>query len=176
VTATSHPIRHRLAAAAAAGALLALAGCASFSEGFQQGFNSTQPTAEAPAVVDAPATVARLVSVGTATDAHTTTDESDPNHLLGRPNGYTSRATFTIPGVKTQGEDDIEGCDRGGCVEQWPSADAAKNRVAYLTEVGSKAPVLGGGYTYTRDGLVLRVSKTATPTQAETVSKAFLTA
>lgn len=156
--------RFALAAVIAA----SLTGCASFSEGLSAGYQ--QATAPAP---DAAATVAQLAQAGVAADPHTTTAESDPNHLLGRPNGYTSRATFTVPGVDP-GPSDAESCSRGGCIESWPDEAAAQTRVDYMRELAAKSPLLAAGYTYVRDELVLRVAGTATPAQATAVSKVFL--
>lgn len=125
--------------------------------------------------VDAAAAVGELVAAGLAADPHSSTAESDPNRLLGRPNGYASRTTFTIPGVDASGfGGDVEGCDRGGCVEQWSDEEAGQARVAYISEIGKRLPV-AVEYSYVReDGLVLRIANAATPTQAEQVSAVFL--
>jgi hypothetical protein len=102
----------------------------------------------------------------------TSTAESDPNDLLGRPNGYVSRATFTIPGVEGTSED-VEDCDRGGCIEQWPDADAAQDRADYIGQIGKKLPG-AGEYSYVRDdGMLLRVSQAATPAKADELRAVF---
>jgi hypothetical protein len=137
----------------------------------------TQPaTAEAESFsVDAAGAVGELVAAGLAAAPHSSTAESDPNRLLGRPNGYASRATFTIPGVEASSfGGDVEGCDRGGCVEQWPDEEAGQARVDYINAIGKRLPA-AVEYSYVRgDGLVLRITNAATPTQAEQVSAVFL--
>jgi hypothetical protein len=116
--------------------------------------------------------VADLVTAGLAAEPTTSTAESDPNDLLGRPNGYRSRATFTIPGVEA-GSDDPEDCNRGGCVEQWPDAGAAQDRADRIGEIGKRLPA-AGEYTYARDdGMLLRVSRAATPAKADELRAAF---
>ena len=114
------------------------------------------------------------MAAGLAADPHSSTAESDPNRLLGRPNGYASRATFRIPGVEASGfGGDVEGCDRGGCVEQWLDVEAGQARVDYINEIGKRLPA-AVEYSYVReDGLVLRIAAAATPTQAEQVSAVF---
>jgi hypothetical protein len=49
-------------------------------------------------------------------------ENTDPNNLIGRPNGYLSRASFDLPGGDTNGEKhDI---DRGGVIEVFPTRRA----------------------------------------------------
>ena len=127
-------------------------------------------------MVDLPApdgpTMAQLVSAGVAVNPATTTPQDDPNDLLGRPNGYVSRATFTIPGVDAL-DDDPAGCDRGGCVEQWEDAAAAQQRLDYLEQMGDASPMFAE-YHYVRGELVLRIAKAADPALVEQVRAAFL--
>lgn len=126
-------------------------------------------------LVLAAAAVGELVAAGLAANPHSSTAESDPNRLLGRPNGYASRTRFTIPGVDASGSGgDVEGCDRGGCVERWSDEEAGQARVADISEIGRRLPA-AVEYSYVReDGLVLRIANAATPTEAERVSAVFL--
>jgi hypothetical protein len=159
--------------------VLAVAGCGGGTAGSPAtgaGIPAAPAAAEAESFsVDAAAAVGELVAAGVAVDPHSSTAESDPNRLLGRPNGYASRTTFTIPGVEASGlGGDVEGCERGGCVEQWPDEVAGQARVDYINEIGKRLPA-AVEYSYVReDGLVLRIAKAVTPTQAEQVSAVFL--
>ncbi len=127
---------------------------------------STGPT------VDAPTAAADLATAGVVADVATTTAQDDPNQLLGRPGGYTSRATFTIPGVEPA-DPAPAACDRGGCIEQWPDEAAAQERADYITQIGKALPG-AVEYSYVRDGLLLRVAKAADPATAQRVADAFL--
>ena len=58
------------------------------------------------------------------------TTETDPNKLLGRPNGYTSKASFTDNRIKaTDVKDDrTDSVDQGGTVEVYPDEAGATAR------------------------------------------------
>ncbi|MGS2645807.1 hypothetical protein [Streptosporangium sp. G12] len=104
----------------------------------------------------------------------TYTEETDPNKQLGRPNGYTSKASFTdsridaaeVAGVK---EGDV---GLGGSVEVFDDADQAEQRAAYIQEIGEKMPMLSE-YDYVAGPVLLRVSKQLTPQQAEELEAAL---
>ncbi|MER5338604.1 hypothetical protein [Micromonospora sp. NPDC002717] len=70
-------------------------------------------------------------------------EDTDPNNLLGRPNGYTSRASADLPGGDTTG--DKYGIDRGLVIEVIPSAGEADRRSTY-DDCGE---LHAGGYTRT---------------------------
>jgi hypothetical protein len=150
--------------------VLAVAGCASTPAAA-----SSSPPAAAPPI-DAPAAVSRLVDAQLVADPVSTTAASDPNHLLGRPGQYTSRATFTIPGV-TSARASAAGpqtCDRGGCVEKWPDEEAANTRSTYIAGIAKQLPA-AVEYDFVRpDGLLLRVGGTAEPDVANKVGQAFM--
>ncbi|MGW0594793.1 hypothetical protein [Streptosporangium sp. NPDC002607] len=98
----------------------------------------------------------------------TYTADTDPNKLLGRPNGYTSKASFTdqrIDAAKVGGgkEGDV---GLGGSVEVFEDAGQAEQRADYIRGIGEKLPVLGE-YDYVAGPVLLRVSKELTPQQAE---------
>jgi hypothetical protein len=102
--------------------------------------------------------------IGAATD-YTAAD--DPDHLLGRPNGYTSKVSFVdtdIPASQAAGQ---SGVDLGGEVEVFATAAQATTREQYIQGLESAAPLLGTEYDYTSGGVLLRLSQDLTPTQAQ---------
>jgi hypothetical protein len=136
-----------------------LAGCSSGSE------NSGNTHTSAPAWRDATEVAQRLVEQGMpVTDIATTTEDNDPNDLLGRQGGYVSRATFALPGV--EGGDDEQDARRGGSVEVWPTEEAAIARWEYLRGFQS-SPLLGDGYDYVFGPTVLRLAREVKPSVAE---------
>ncbi|GAB2468576.1 hypothetical protein GCM10027187_40970 [Streptosporangium sandarakinum] len=103
----------------------------------------------------------------------TYTANDDPNKLLGRPNGYTSKASFTDQRVDAS---KLVGVDKGdvqlgGSVEVFDDADQAEQRADYIQQIGKKMPALGE-YDYVAGPVLVRVSKELPPDQA----KAFDTA
>ena len=65
------------------------------------------------------------------------TEDDDPNKLLGRPNGYTSKIAFADSRIS---KTDIQGTDkdaieRGGSIEVFPDAELARGRAEYLQSV-----------------------------------------
>ncbi|MFI7577801.1 hypothetical protein [Micromonospora sp. NPDC049497] len=99
-------------------------------------------------------------------------EDTDPNNLLGRPNGYTSRASADLPGGDTTS--DKYGIDRGLVIEVFPSAADADRRSTYIQGLLKNAPVLGTEYHYrTGDGTVLvRVTGRVKPTAAKKIEQA----
>jgi hypothetical protein len=88
------------------------------------------------------------------------TAANDPDNLLGRPGGYTSKIAFADPRI---GRDRVAGTDtdaieRGGSIEVYPDVAAASARVDYLRTVSSASPRLAE-YTYLQAGVVLRLSR-----------------
>jgi hypothetical protein len=77
--------------------------------------------------LDARAVLDRLVAAGLPITNPVPVDKStDPNDLLGRPGGYTSRLSFSFPG----GDPDANqyGIGRGGIIEVFATASDAKRR------------------------------------------------
>ncbi|WP_328884725.1 hypothetical protein [Streptomyces sp. NBC_00299] len=96
------------------------------------------------------------------------TEANDPNHLLGRPGGYTSKAAFSDSRVSSA---DVEGLDkdaleRGGSVEVFKTEDEAKSRAEYIETIAKSMPS-ATEYHYIVGGILIRVSKLLTPTQAK---------
>jgi hypothetical protein len=96
------------------------------------------------------------------------TAENDPNHLLGRPNGYHSKTAFGDSRVQA---DDVEylqedAVERGGSVEVFATEEAAKARMDFIQSVAKGLPAVGE-YDYVKGGVLVRVSRFLTPDQAK---------
>ncbi len=103
------------------------------------------------------------------------TAATDPNHLLGRPNGYLSKASFSDRRVSSSDtEGDTKGdVDFGGSVEVFSSASGAKARAAYIESIEKALPIMGTEYDYLNGPVLLRVSQYFTPTQAKGYQRAL---
>lgn len=97
------------------------------------------------------------------------TADNDPNNLLGRPGGYTSKVAFTDSRIDPAEVNDPapDAIDRGGSVEVYPDATAAAARKEYIQKILQGAGgVLGTEYDYLSGGVVLRVTGKLTPDEA----------
>jgi serine/threonine protein kinase len=127
------------------------------------------PTVEPNVSFTADEIVSELTSkIASAEPSVSFTADTDPNKLLGRPNGYTSKASFTDSRIKPN---DILGAepgsvDAGGSVEVFASADAAAARQRYIQQVQRTAPFVGTEYSYLDGAVLVRVSGKLTPDQA----------
>ncbi|MGX1480386.1 UNVERIFIED_CONTAM: hypothetical protein RKD50_009194 [Streptomyces canus] len=97
----------------------------------------------------------------------TVTAANDPNHLLGRPNQYTSKVTFTDTRVNAA---DVSGTDkgaleRGGAIEVFAGPSDAKARADYIHTVTKSMSALAE-YDYVHGTVLVRVSHYLTPDQA----------
>lgn len=144
-------------------ALLTLAGCASTA-------STAAPTGTAaePAAVTAQQVVTALAQHVPSTKPSVVYDAlTDPNHLLGRPGGYTSKATFIdtrIPERQTAGS--TEGAvERGGSVEVFTDGQAAQKRKDAIQALASGLP-MAVEYDYLAGPVLLRVSRILTPAHA----------
>ncbi|MEU4814899.1 hypothetical protein AB0G03_04525 [Micromonospora aurantiaca] len=157
---------------------LALAGCADNSANGSQAASPAATTSAAekapPAPpMDAKAVLTKLTVANLGTTHGTVQDEdNDPNNLLGRPNGYTSRASADLPGGDT--EADKYDIDRGLVIEVWPTADDADRRSKFVQDTLKSMQMLGTEYHYRADqGRVLvRVSGKVKPSLAKKVEAA----
>ncbi|MEU7170227.1 hypothetical protein ABZ949_01895 [Micromonospora tulbaghiae] len=133
------------------------------------------PTAPAaPKPVDAKMVLAKLKAADLGmTGAATQTEDNDPNNLLGRPNGYTQRASADLPGGDKGGEKFT--VDRGLVIEVWPTAADADRRAAYIQTALKGAPILGTEYHYRAGGgaVLVRVSGKVKPSLAKKVDAAL---
>jgi hypothetical protein len=142
------------AAAVSALALSGLTGC---------GGSSKAPTVTAAEVV------AKLKAAGLPiSDVTEVTAADDPNHLLGRPGGYTTKEYFSDSRLKPEDvKDDSPGSvDLGGNVEVYSSASGAKKRAAYIKGIKDAMQFLGTEYDYVSGSVLLRLSQSLTPEQA----------
>lgn len=99
-------------------------------------------------------------------------EDTDPNHLLGRPGGYTSRASADLPGGNDAA---LPGdADRGVVVEVYGTAAAAKRRGDYIASLKNGSSILGSEWQfYTPDGTgLIRVSAYVKPSLAKKVQAA----
>lgn len=136
---------------------------------------SVTPTAVATkassaATMTAVTMVARFKTAGLSVGAmHGYTAADDPNHLLGRPNGYTAKESWVDTRVKAS---DIAGegkwsVDGGGSVEQFATHADAEERSSYIEGILKADVALGSEYDYVTGDLLIRVSGYLTPAQAK---------
>lgn len=112
---------------------------------------------------DATAIIADLSARGVPAKLGTVYDENtDPNKLLGRPNGYLSKAEFTDSRGKA---------DKAGSVEVFEDAADAEARAEYIQALG-KTPMLAE-YTYVKGNVVVRVDKDMAPSGAKAYEDAL---
>jgi len=122
-------------------------------------------TADIP---NASTVIERLRTVGLSIGEITVyTAETDPNSLLGRPGGYTSKADFRDTRIERG-----SGVDGGGSVEVYPNEDGATRRREQMQRISQSSPAIGE-YTYQQGVAVLRVSRMLTPEQAAQYEQAF---
>ncbi|MCI9086894.1 MAG: hypothetical protein HFE51_10850 [Clostridia bacterium] len=94
--------------------------------------------------------------------------ETDPNELLGRPNGYTSKVDFEDIRVE-QIDDELKSFDgevSGGSIEVFANNKSAKSRADYINSIAETVPMFAE-YNYVYDNVVLRLDKSLTPEQAQ---------
>lgn len=143
-------------------AALTLAGCAQPVEAPPDLADAaTTPAAAAPKDAAQVAAILKQ-AVPTATTITTWTAETDPNHLLGRPGGYTSAAT--VLDRRTGCTDLATSC--GATVEVFSSAGDAAQRSTYILGLLDQAPMLGTEYHHLSGPTLVRVSGKLTPAQA----------
>jgi len=92
------------------------------------------------------------------------TAATDPNHLLGRQGGYTSKVDW---GTWSSPQGDI---GDGGSIEVFAIAAAAGARARYLQAI---TPPVGDGYDYVSGTAVLRLRDEYTPAQAAALAAKF---
>jgi hypothetical protein len=160
---TSKPATASTSHAAAAGTTMPAAG-------------TTKPSMAPSAASDAAAVVARLKAAGLPVDSVIVyTAETDPNHLLGRPGGYLSKAGFADTRIDPKdAKDDSRGAvDLGGDIEVFADAGGANARADYIRKAMAAMPMLGTQYEYVSGPVLLRLSQVLTPDQAAAYQKAL---
>jgi hypothetical protein len=162
------PHIHTITALTAA-TLLTLTACGSSSDtasATSPTTGSTAPATSAPAAqaLDAKTVVQALAdAVGDAKPATVYTAATDPNKLLGRPGGYTSKADFTDDRAKPDLDDEVQ---NGGSVEVYDDPADAEERGKFIADTLDKMKIFGTEYHYLKGGILLRVSGELTPEQA----------
>lgn len=113
--------------------------------------------------------------VATARPGFVYTADTDPNHLLGKPNSYTSEATFTDNRISPADTAGVRpgSIQKGGSVEVFANASSATIRQQRLAQLEKNAPLLASEYTFTDGPALLRVSGRLTPAQAAEYATAF---
>ncbi|MCW2875334.1 hypothetical protein [Actinacidiphila oryziradicis] len=165
-------MRHiRIAAPSAAAAVLLLAGCGISPAPSAPAAGSSaapQSSTTASTPLDASAALKAIAAtVATARLTGVVTAENDSNHLLGRPNQYTSKVTFADSRIAKSdaavfSKGDVE---LGGAVEVFSDPANATARAKYIQAVTKNLPALAE-YDYVQGGTVVRVSRFLTPDQA----------
>jgi hypothetical protein len=109
-----------------------------------------------------------------ATIAFTYTAENDPNKLLGRQGGYTSKVSLQdsrLPKVADFLSDTADSTSGGAAIECYPDSSGAQDR--YQEVQSFQGSMLGDGYDYVSGTCVLRLDSALIPTQASQYQKAF---
>ncbi|MEV7042833.1 hypothetical protein [Amycolatopsis sp. NPDC051061] len=161
-------IRRTVLAVAVSAAVLSLAACSS-SGGTPTATDSAGVVAPAEAAAgpksaeDVTKTLGAKIPTVKLFKAYTA--EDDPNQLLGRPNGYSSKTAFSDSRIKA---DDVEfakedAVERGGSVEVFAGAKA---RMDFIQSVAKGMPAVGE-YDYVKGAVLVRVSRFLTPDQAK---------
>ncbi len=105
------------------------------------------------------------------TDALIYDETTDPNDLLGRPNGYTAAASLTDS--RASDPDGTGGIDRGAVLEVWPTPADAQARADYIAALQKGNTLLGSEYHHVRGNVLLRVSGQLPPNVDQVYAAAF---
>ncbi|MGH4013364.1 MAG: hypothetical protein ACRDSL_05410 [Pseudonocardiaceae bacterium] len=109
--------------------------------------------------------------IPTVTPGQVFTAETDPHHLLGRPGGYLSKASFfdnrIDPNTASASQGGIQ---RGGSVEAFADEHSAQRRMEHLQTLG---PPFGEEYHYVSGPVLVRVANALTPGQASEYATAL---
>lgn len=136
--------------------LLALTACGGGSDG---GGGSSASANESAAAIQS--------AVDSVTKTEDLTEDTDSNDLLGRPDGYSAATVLYDSRAECLSG---PGVDCGAVVEQWPDGDAAQERADYIKAIGTP---LANEYDYVSGALILRVSGTLKPSEAQEYEAAF---
>lgn len=149
-------------------ALVFLGGCASESTSGEPGTAARAETASKPATARSIIDKLKARHLG-LTNVATQTEDTDPNNMLGRPNGYTSRASADLPGGDTFGSP--ADASRGLVVEVFADAAGAKARSEYVQGLQKASHLFGSEWDYTADHgrALIRVSGKVKPSLARKV-------
>ncbi|MCW7941758.1 hypothetical protein AAW14_06395 [Streptomyces hygroscopicus] len=157
-----------LTAAATALLLASLAACSNNSTSGSSGNDKPTAAPAASTSLDASTAFTQISGkVHAAKLSDVVTAANDGNHLLGRPNQYTSKVDFTDSRIKAS---DVQytkkgDVDRGGSIEVFADPTDAQARAKYIQAVTKSMPALSE-YDYVHGTVLVRVSHYLTPTQA----------
>lgn len=129
----------------------------------------TTPPQESLSEMTAEQVIARLAArIPTARLSIVYSAQTDPNHLIGTPNLYVSKAAFTDTRIDpAQAKDtEIGSIELGGSVEVFLDEADARARKQYLDETIADLPIDVSEYSYVRGPALLRLSRRLTPEQA----------
>lgn len=98
------------------------------------------------------------------------TEETDKNHLLGRPNQYTSKIQFEDTRVDQSYLN--EGEVNGGTIEVFASKEDMENRKSYIQTISSQSSLFTQ-YIYAKGYAILRLESDITPEQAKEYEELF---
>jgi hypothetical protein len=101
------------------------------------------------------------------------TEDTDPNNMLGRPNGYVSAAVLIDPQGESPCSGQNVGAECGAKVEVWPNVADAAARIKYVQQQLKQMPMLGTEYDYQAGPAVLRIHGTVKPSIARTYQRAW---
>lgn len=139
---------------------------------------SSPPTSSASAADDSRDAKQVLSDLADAIDSvklvKSYTEDDDPNKLLGRPNGYTSKVAFSDSRISKKDTEyaDKDAIERGGSVEVYPDAEGAQRRKDYIQTI-SKETGLASEYDYLKGGILVRVTGNLPPTKAKEYERAL---
>jgi hypothetical protein len=105
------------------------------------------------------------------TDALIYDETTDPNDLLGRPNGYTAAASLTDS--RASDPAGTGGIDLGAVLEVWPTPADAQARADYIAALQKGNTLLGSEYHHVRGNVLLRVSGQLPPSVNEVYAAVF---
>lgn len=125
-----------------------------------------QPTTAAASTRTAEKVLADLTAAGLPLTNGVVQDENtDPNNLLGRPNGYVSRASFDVDGGDPTAAP--YKVDRGGVIEVFADGAAAQARSKYIQDtLKSLGPMMGTEYHYLSGPVLVRIFGSVKPSVA----------
>jgi hypothetical protein len=136
--------------------------------------SETSTAAKPAAPSSASAIVRQLVKLNSSHDRRSIvyTAKNDPNHLLGRPDEYSSKATFIderTPGLDRTLHSDLGSVSAGGSLEYFATDREARTRALYIHSFGT----IGSEYDYIDQGALLRISTDLLPSQAKRYERQF---
>jgi hypothetical protein len=134
---------------------------------------SSSSQTETPAVPTDPRSAEEVFtdlveSVDSAKLVKVYTEDDDPNKLLGRPSGYTSKIAFSDSRIPKKDIEysDSDAIERGGSIEVYGDPDGAKQRADYIQAIG-KSSGLANEYDYLKGPILVRVTGNLSPSKAK---------